>query len=150
MRDIHNIQIEICLYTVLIISFLWRSMLRTVSLNYIYNSKWEVYVNNKQGFLSQILIFSCSSILVRATKRMQRCARSYLGGFEESAQKPTQFNMLTNYLEGVNKMNMSLTKDTVLFSIVKSKVDWRLSHDTEWQNEQTKIIVKKCTWINIF
>lgn len=34
-----------------------------------------------------------------------------------------------------------------------SKVNWRFSeesHDIEWQNEQTKFIVKKCTWINVF
>lgn len=41
-------------------------------------------------------------------------------GFEKSAQEPVQFNMLKNYLEGVNKMNMSLT---ILFRIVRSKVD---------------------------
>lgn len=150
MHDILNIQIEICLCTVLIILFPWRPMLLTAPLNNICSSRWEVYVNNnKQGFLSQILIFRCSSLLLRETQRAQHCASCHLWGFEESAQEPAQLNMLTNYLEGVNKMNMSLTKNTILFRIVKSKVDWRLFHDTEWQNEQTKL-VKKCTWINVF
>lgn len=150
MHDIHNIQIEICLCTVLIISFPWRFMLLTASMNNICSTKWEFYVNNKQGFLSQILIFRCSSLLIRETKRMQHCACHCTWGFEECAQEPAPFNMLSNYLEGVNKMSTSLTKDTVLFRIVVSKVDWRLSHDTEWQNEETKIVVKKCTWISVF
>lgn len=116
--------IEICLCTVLIISFPLRSMLLTVSLNYIYSSKLEVYVNNKQGFLSQILNFRCSSLLLRETKRMQQCASYYLWGFEESAQEPAQFNMLTNYLEGVNKMNMSLAKDFNFYYLGYSSLKW--------------------------